>query len=141
MGVAPDAFQIFAADVGPGSFTGVRVGVVLAKTLAYVAGGKVVGADAFDLIASDALVALPSRKGEYFLRTPGQAPIRTTQLDEAAIGYGPDFADPKAPSAAAFGVLLPGLTPVDPFAFMPEYLIEPSISVPKKAFGSEVRGG
>lgn len=122
---------LLAADLGPGSFTGVRVGVVLAKTLAWSLGVKCVGADSFDLVDPKAVVALPSKKGEFFIRVPGAAPFRTTEAPSEAVGYG--FAGVETPpSAANFGPLLGNLRVVAPEELLPEYLIEASISQPKK---------
>ena len=39
--------QLIAVSIGPGSFTGLRVGVVCAKTLAWAAGAKVLAVDTF----------------------------------------------------------------------------------------------
>ena len=125
---------LFAADIGPGSFTGVRVGVTIAKTLAYLQKRQVVGADAFDLVASDRDVVLPSKKGEYFLRRVGQSPIRTTEIDvEHALGY-PLGDRSTPPNAANFSELIESLEPQDPMRFLPKYLIDPSISTPKKPY-------
>ena len=41
----------FAAVTGPGSFTGIRIGVSTAKALAYANGKKVLAVTAFDLLA------------------------------------------------------------------------------------------
>lgn len=126
---------LFAADIGPGSFTGVRVGIMLAKTFAFTHGVSVAGADAFDLISPDRAVALPSKRGEFFVREPGQSPYRTTEANlNELVGYGGDFQDAKPPLAAGFVSLIHRLKPVDPIVFLPEYLIEPSISVPKKPY-------
>lgn len=129
---------MLAADTGPGSFTGVRVGVTLAKTLAYMQGCPVLGAEAFDLIDPEATVVLPSKKGEYFLRKPGQSPIRTTEIDpEEVVGY-PLETNFRPPHAARFAAILDRLVPTDAVSFVPHYLIEPSISTPKKPFRSVV---
>jgi tRNA threonylcarbamoyladenosine biosynthesis protein TsaB len=39
--------QLIAVSIGPGSFTGLRVGVVCAKTLAWAVGAKVLAVDTF----------------------------------------------------------------------------------------------
>jgi tRNA threonylcarbamoyl adenosine modification protein YeaZ len=41
-----------AANIGPGSFTGVRVGLAMVKALVYVDGEKLIGVDNFDAWAS-----------------------------------------------------------------------------------------
>ena len=125
---------LFASDLGPGSFTGVRVGVVLAKTMAWAGGAQCVGADCFDLIDPDSTVAVPSKKNEWFIRIPGQPPTRTVEAPLAPVqGFGfPDGHEP--PNARRFGPLLAQLTRVSAEAFAPEYLMEPSISTPKRAY-------
>jgi len=123
--------ELFAADLGPGSFTGVRVGVVIAKTLAWSVGGRCIGADAFDLISPSRAVFLPSRKNEFFLRLPGQAPVRVAELPEDAVGYG--HGEPQSfPEARNFQAISGVLTPMPPEELVPAYLIEPSISTPNK---------
>ncbi|REJ67255.1 MAG: tRNA (adenosine(37)-N6)-threonylcarbamoyltransferase complex dimerization subunit type 1 TsaB [Planctomycetota bacterium] len=43
--------QCVATCVGPGSFTGLRIGVTAAKTLAYATGAKVIGVNTLEVIA------------------------------------------------------------------------------------------
>jgi tRNA threonylcarbamoyl adenosine modification protein YeaZ len=46
-----DDVDLFAACTGPGSFTGVKIAVTLAKTLAYAHSKKVIGVTSLDAIA------------------------------------------------------------------------------------------
>jgi len=134
----PEA-ELFLADLGPGSFTGVRVGVTLAKTFAFALGLKAGGADAFDLVDPNRNVVLPSKRGEWFLRAPGRPPVRTTILPESDwVGVGAGLSDQTYPDAARFGLLLASIRPVEPESLVPAYLIEPSISVPKKPYGGAI---
>jgi tRNA threonylcarbamoyladenosine biosynthesis protein TsaB len=45
--------SLIAVSIGPGSFTGLRVGVVCAKALAYVAGSRLAAVDTFEAIAAN----------------------------------------------------------------------------------------
>lgn len=135
LGIKLSEAEAFAADVGPGSFTGVRVGVMLAKSFAFVYGRPVMGADSFDLIDPDGIVVLPSKRGEYFVRRPNQAAFRTDRLPEEPFrGFGPGIEPSEPPSAAGFARLAANTQGEDPMLFAPRYLIEPSISLPKKPF-------
>lgn len=124
------------ADVGPGSFTGTRVGVTMAKTLAYANGGEVAGVSAFDLIAPGMTVALPLKKGEWWLRRPGQSPQRQLEQPEiGTLGYGAGFEHPVFPEAARVAAILGKLDWVSPNDLVPHYGVEPSISKPNRAYG------
>ena len=141
-GVRLEDAELFAADIGPGSFTGVRVGVTLAKTFGHLYSRPVAGASSFDLIAVDQIVVVPSKKGEFFIRVPGQLPVRSADLPSSAfLGFGPGIDPQVFPDASRFFDLLGLLEPVSASEFIPEYLIEPSISTPKKPFASRVGPG
>lgn len=127
--------QVFAADLGPGSFTGVKVGVTLAKTLAFANSTQAAGASSFDLIAFESIVVLPSKRGEWFVRRAGQAALRSADLpSDEFIGYGPGIEPVVYPHAMRFAALVSRLKPDVPERLVPEYLIEPSISVPKQPY-------
>ena len=50
-GVSVSRVDLFAVDVGPGSFTGVRIGVAMINAMAYAAGKPVVAVDALRTLA------------------------------------------------------------------------------------------
>lgn len=122
----------FVANVGPGSFIGSRVAVTLAKTMAFAQGSLVAGVLSFDLISPSRVVAFPSKKGEWFIRRPGETPYRTQERPEEAIGFGPGFLTELFPDAANARLMLP-LKTMRPQELLPEYFIEPSISTPRRA--------
>jgi tRNA threonylcarbamoyladenosine biosynthesis protein TsaB len=53
LGLAPRDVALVAVSVGPGSFTGLRVGVTCAKTFAYAVGCGVAAVDTFEAIAAN----------------------------------------------------------------------------------------
>lgn len=140
LGIEPTALVGVVADLGPGSFTGVRVGVTLAKTLGYAWGLQVAGAPAYELVAEGGTVVLPSKRGELFVFEPGQEPVvRNTLPDTEYSGYGHGVPDPVYPHASRFGRLVGRLQWLPPEKLVPQYIHAPSISVPKNPYGSHVR--
>ncbi|MFN3682805.1 MAG: tRNA (adenosine(37)-N6)-threonylcarbamoyltransferase complex dimerization subunit type 1 TsaB [Fimbriimonadaceae bacterium] len=134
-GVAMEAIELFVADVGPGGFTGVRVGVALAKAWAWSLGRPCAGLSAFDLVSSERTVALPVRRGLYVVREPGGEPYRAERPPSGAIGYGTDFREEHHPDAVRCRDLLDSLKPVTAPMLLPAYHAAPSISTPKAPFG------
>jgi tRNA threonylcarbamoyl adenosine modification protein YeaZ len=127
--------EVFVADIGPGSFTGVKVAVTLAKTLAFATGKKTAGLSSFDLIAPDRPVIVPSRKGEWFLRVPGEDVRRVETLPQTEfLGYGPGISEQVFPEAGRASALLSSIEVVAPELLLPNYIAEPSISTPKRPY-------
>jgi len=69
----PGDLDLIACGVGPGSFTGIRIGIATAATLAYAAGVPVLDVGSLHGIAKNApadaehvLVALDARRGHVF---------------------------------------------------------------------------
>lgn len=131
---APRDVGCWVADIGPGSFTGVRVGVMLTKAISFALGTPVAGLSAFDLIGSGA-AAIPVRRGSYLLRARrGEEPAFVPEDDPrlaAAAGYGERFEQPVYPSALRAGPLLAQAVTMRPEELAPAYLVEPSISKPR----------
>ncbi len=75
VGLVPGDLEVVAVDVGPGLFTGLRVGVAAAKGLAQALGIGVVGVTSLDILSAAAaaggrsglvLAAVDARRGELF---------------------------------------------------------------------------
>lgn len=131
--------NLFVADAGPGSFTGVKVGVTLAKTFAFALDKKCAGISAFDLIG-EAPIAIPARKGQYFLKTTSieVVPDADPRIQDAT-GYGASFKDrERFPDASRAESFLDRLNPVAPEELLPDYILEPSISQPKVPYKEQV---
>jgi tRNA threonylcarbamoyladenosine biosynthesis protein TsaB len=47
----PDSIELLAVAVGPGLFTGLRIGVTMAKTFAYAVGAKIIGVNTLAVVA------------------------------------------------------------------------------------------
>lgn len=69
----PQGIQVVAVSIGPGSFTGLRIGVTLAKTLCYATGAKLVVVPSLKAIAANApadtsliMPVLDARRGQVF---------------------------------------------------------------------------
>lgn len=54
VGWRPDDVQLTAVSQGPGSFTGLRIGIATAKLFAYATGGELLGVDTLAVIADGA---------------------------------------------------------------------------------------
>jgi tRNA threonylcarbamoyladenosine biosynthesis protein TsaB len=51
---AADSIELVAVAVGPGSFTGLRIGVTMAKSFAYAVGAQVIGINTLEAVAEQA---------------------------------------------------------------------------------------
>ncbi len=130
--------QGFAADIGPGSFTGIKVCVMIAKTLAYCLNKPCSGIPAWDLIEPNKTTAIPVRKNQYLVREPGAAPtlLHATEVNmKNLVGYGEIFGQQHYPDAQNAVQVFEKLKWVSAMELLPEYVLEPSISQPKKSFG------
>jgi tRNA threonylcarbamoyladenosine biosynthesis protein TsaB len=72
-GLSPLDLDLLACGIGPGSFTGIRIGIATVGTLAFAAGKPVLGIGSLDGIAANApasaarvVVLLDARQGRVF---------------------------------------------------------------------------
>ncbi len=83
-GATWSALRAIAVVVGPGSFTGIRLGIAYAKGLAMGLNIPVVPINAFELYMAqnpDAFVAIDSGRGDFFVASNKTAP-QTMGIDE-----------------------------------------------------------
>lgn len=162
-GVSPGAVHAIVAGLGPGPFTGLRVGLVTAASLADALGIPTYGVCSLDAIAADAeedgpfLVATDARRREIYWATyesgrrlRGPAVERPAEVDVSnltfAVGAGAQLyaevlglpvREPSYPSTRALAALIRDRAragaPSDPLT--PLYLRRPDVMepVPRKA--------
>lgn len=99
-GLAPNDLDLVACGVGPGSFTGIRIAIATAATLAYAAGVPVLDVGSLHGIAANApetngrvVVLLDARQGRVFRG-------RFRREEEGLVAEG-DYDVPTAEDAAA----------------------------------------
>ena len=96
-GLSLEDLDLIVVALGPGSFTGLRIGVVAAKTLAYASGCDVVGVDlmsAFaaqtdwlqrDCVSQNIGVAVNAGRGDILAATYNRGSVGPSRLNRAAI--------------------------------------------------------
>jgi tRNA threonylcarbamoyladenosine biosynthesis protein TsaB len=101
-GAAPSDVDVFAVAIGPGSFTGLRIGIASIQGLAFASGRAVVGVSALEAMAHAVLGGGPGRpsprvgiwmdaqRDEVFSaiyeRVDGDGPDHLRPIDDAAVG-------------------------------------------------------
>ncbi len=123
----PGDLDAVAVGLGPGSFTGLRIGLTAAKALAYAITRPLIGLDSFDALARNAddsslriCVVADAQRGELFAAeyqraAPGEPPIR----------QGPTRIVSSAPFCQALpdGTLVLGPALERPALALPDHLI------------------
>src|SRR3954452_6051796 len=94
-----DEISCIAVDLGPGLFTGLRVGVASAKALAYALRVPMIGVPSLDLLAFPVrfsprriVAAIDARRGELFYAFYRQVPGGMQRLSDHQIGTPDDLA-------------------------------------------------
>jgi tRNA threonylcarbamoyladenosine biosynthesis protein TsaB len=123
-GAEPNDFSAVAVAIGPGSFTGLRVGIALAKGICQGLGIPIIGVSSLEALASQCLEAsipvcplIDSRRGEVFTalfhRAQGQKLGRVSKdtclmmeslpalVKETSLFVGNDF-DNQAPQVSQY---------------------------------------
>ncbi len=101
-GVAPRELDVVAVDVGPGLFTGLRVGVGTAKALAFAVGIPVVTATSLEILAGavlgtgtaagrDVVAVVDARRGEVFWARFRAGPGEVRRVGEERLGPPPEL--------------------------------------------------
>ena len=120
--------------VGPGSFTGIRMGIAYAKGLGIGLNVPVVGINAFELYmvaTPDAFVAIDSGRGDFFVASPKHEPctmsiedVETEQMKcPRTVGHKP-FDLKLAVSIVQDKLKRGNLEPVVPMYLRPSYAEE-----------------
>lgn len=117
--------------IGPGSFTGIRLGIAYAKGIAMGLNIPVVGISAFDLYLAetpDAFVAIDSGRGDFFVAANGLKPqtmeideLETKQMDwPRTVGHRP-FNLKLATQIVEYKIQSENIEPVVPMYLRPSY--------------------
>ena len=82
-GLAPTDLDVVAAVVGPGSFTGIRIGAATVTALSFATGAKRIAITSFELIAynrGDALTAVDAGHGNLYLAKCKDGKVLSTEF-------------------------------------------------------------
>ena len=98
-GVELSEISVVAVDLGPGLFTGLRVGIATAKALAHALKVPMIGVPSLDLLAFPVrftprliVTVIDARRGELFYAFYRQVPGGVTRVSEHQVGSPDDLA-------------------------------------------------
>lgn len=118
LGWDPGAAELVAVVSGPGSFTGLRVGVTTAKAVAWAGGAALVAVNAFDVVAvatarelhgdASLAIAFDAGRGDVFaaLATPDAAAVSGWRIGQPALVAASDWPTTLPPGCVATGPAL-----------------------------------
>jgi tRNA threonylcarbamoyladenosine biosynthesis protein TsaB len=114
LALPPKAIELVSIVVGPGSFTGLRVGVVFAKTFAWATGCRITAVETFEAIAAGVSESVPrdlvlfadAQRGELLTQTYGRLDASWSPQGPITVMKAVDWAQSLPPQALVGG---PGL--------------------------------
>jgi tRNA threonylcarbamoyladenosine biosynthesis protein TsaB len=147
----------WAVGIGPGSFTGVRIGVATVKGIQLATGAELVSVTSLDAVAASAprgsgevvVAVLDALRAELFVQASNLRPaaiVRRSDFDAwreelaretgarvVVVGDAPPFAAGSPPRARFVGELALRREPESPDAVEPFYLRAPDVTMPGPA--------
>jgi tRNA threonylcarbamoyladenosine biosynthesis protein TsaB len=86
-GLTLQDIDLFAVTTGPGTFTGLRVGLATVRALSQATGKPAVGIGTFDAIGGDekTCILIETKRSDFYVRAPGQEDACCSPEDLAAI--------------------------------------------------------
>ena len=113
VGWSPRELHLICVDLGPGSYTGLRVGITSAKTLAFAAGADLATAGSLEVVANNveateqlAEVAFDAARGQVFACRFRREKDSWTPIQAVRIVTAEDWARGLEPSALILGPAL-----------------------------------
>lgn len=147
---SPDSVELVAVAVGPGSFTGLRIGVTTGKTFAYAVGAEIIGVNTLDALAWQAKEKSPlwavmdAQRGQLFAACFGPGREAKPQIArEAKIFDVAQWIGELRPGERVTGPALPRLLPRLPTEIAPvsELLWQPAAEAVGQVGWHDYRAG
>jgi len=137
-GISARDVDVVAVSIGPGSFTGLRVGVVCAKTFAYATRCRLAAVETFQGIAenspanvTDLFVAGDAQRGELYAGSYHREPDTVfTRQGEIAIVDGETWCRTRRSTDVVSG---PGVEKFEPLLLRTCHVLGPEFRHPKAA--------